>query len=94
MRNLTRVALVTIIAIFATSAAASTTPGITDAAKVTKSASVQVAQGMTTEGWRVAGPPRYTKATTKKTGEVTIFREEGPPRYKKSSKSSTTGSGN
>lgn len=53
-----------------------------------------IAQGMTTEGWRVEGPPRYKKATTKKTGEVTLFREEGPPRYKKSSKSSTTGSGN
>jgi hypothetical protein len=93
MTSLARVALVAGIAIFAAPAAASTTSDIADTAKVTKSTAMQVAQGATPEGWRVEGPPRYKKATSKsKIGEVTKFREEGPPRYKK--KSTTTGSGN
>jgi len=93
MTSLARIALVAGIAIFVTPAVASTTSGISDAVKVTK-ANLQLAQGATPEGWRVEGPPRYKKASSKsKMGEVTKFREEGPPRYKKAKKT-TTGSGN
>ena len=87
-----RVGLVAGLVFAATPALASTTAGITSEPVAGGTALLKVAQGMTPEGWRVEGPPRYKKATTKsKISEPTYFREEGPPRYKKSK--STTGSG-
>jgi hypothetical protein len=91
MTSIVRVALVAGFALIAAPAVASTTSFNSDSVPAAKATGLKLAQGATPEGWRVEGPPRYKKATTKsKMDEVTKFREE-PMHYKKK-KTTTTGS--